>query len=266
MAKTLKENSPIGTLSRGLHLLSCVARAGARLSLPELAQRTGLHKVTAHRLAAKLVELGYLERDTDGRVGVGLRVLQLGFSYLASLDLRTQALPEMRRLVGEVDAPIGLSVIDRNDVVYIERLESSRLQPILPVGVGALMPLHATAMGKAIMAFMPDAQQRELLDQIDFTILTKRTPSTAAALAAELRSTRKRGFALSDQEYLESYRGIAAPIFNDAGMPVAALSVGAFEGQKTLRELCDVLAPQIVRSSRAISALIGGGAGARSFH
>ena len=262
MPKTPTAESPIGTLSRGLHLLSCVARAGGRIGLGEVAQRAGLHKVTAHRLAGRLVQLGYLERDDEGRLSLGIRVLELGFSYLASLDLRTQALPEMRRLVGEIDASIGLSVIDRNEVVYIERLESSRLQPVLPVGVGARMPLHATAMGKAIMAFLPDAQQEQVLAQIDYVGITRRTPRTAAALAADLRLTRKRGFALSDQEYLESYRGIAAPIFDDAGMPVAALSAGAFASQKTLRELRDVLGPRIVRSSRAISALLGGDRGA----
>ena len=263
MGKTPKAESPIGTLSRGLHVLSCVARAGGRIGLAELAKNTGLHKVTAHRLAGKLAELGYLERDAEGRLSLGLRVLELGFSYLASLDLRTQALPEMRRLVGELDASIGLSVIDRNEVVYIERLESSTLQPILPVGVGVRMPLHATAMGKAIMAFMPDVEQMRMMEQIDFTALTKRTPRTAAVLTADLRTTRKRGFAVSDQEYLESYRGIAAPIFDEAGMPVAALSAGAFTSQKTLRELRDVLGPRIVRSSLAISALLGGGAGPR---
>ena len=264
MAKTLKALPPVGTLSRGLHVLSCVAAAGGRIRLSDLAQRCGLNKVTTHRLAAKLAELGYLERDGEGRLRLGLRVLELGFSYLTSLDLRTQALPEMRRLVSELDVSIGLSVLDRSEVVYIERLESSRLQPVLPVGVGARLPIHATAMGKAMLAFMPDAQQKTFLERIDFTMLTRRTPRTIAELAADLRLTRKRGFAISDQEYIENYRGIAAPIFDDAGLPVAALSAGAFTGRKTLRELREAIGPTIVRSSQSISALLGF-AGTHSF-
>ena len=88
---------------------------------PRLAKRAELDKGTTHRLASKLVELGYLRRDDDGKFMLGLHVLDLGFSYLASLDLRTQALPEMRRLHEEFDGAITLAILDGTEIVYVER-------------------------------------------------------------------------------------------------------------------------------------------------
>ncbi len=112
------DGGPIGTLARGLHVLARVAAARGPIGVTQLAQRAELDKATTHRLASKLVDLGYLERDDDdGKFRLSLHVLDLGFAYLASLDVRTQALPEMRRLHDEYDGAITLSVLDQTDIV-----------------------------------------------------------------------------------------------------------------------------------------------------
>jgi IclR family transcriptional regulator, KDG regulon repressor len=252
------DGGPIGTLSRGLHLLACVGKLGGRAGLAELAERSDLNRATTHRLASKLVELGYLERDDVGRFRLGVRVLDLGFSYLASMDLRAQALPELEALRADLDSSVGLCVLDGAETVYIERLESTSMQPTLRAVVGGRLPVHSTAIGKAILAFLPAERQREIIAQVRFEGYTRRTLRTRADLEAELQATKRRGYALSDQEHFEGYRAVAAPLFDASGAPVAGIVAGAVLGRfATLRELREVAAPRVLEAGRRISQRLG---------
>lgn len=252
------DEGPIGTLSRGLHLLSCVAKLGGHVGLTKLAQTAGLNLGTAHRLASKLVELGYLERDENNHLSLGLHVLDLGFSYLASLDLRTQAIPELQRLRADLDCAVGLCVLSGTDVVYIERLESTSLQPTIRAVVGGRLPAHTTAIGKAILAFLPAPQLHDLLGQIKFESYTRQTVRSRVDLEADLQTTRRRGYALSDQEHFEGYRAVAAPVFDKSGSVVAAVVAGAVLGRfSSIRDLRDVVAPRVLQASRGISRRLG---------
>jgi DNA-binding IclR family transcriptional regulator len=252
------DGGPIGTLSRGLHLLACVGKLGGRTGLAELAERSGLNRGTAHRLASKLVELGYLERDEIGRFRLSVGVLDLGFAYLASMDVRAQALPALEALRADLDCSVGLCVLDGTDTVYIERLESTTLQPTVHAVVGGRLPVHSTAIGKAILAFLPPERVRTTLDAVTFEGYTRRTLRTRADLEADLAATKKRGYALSDQEHFEGYRAVAAPVFDSFGHAVAGIVAGAVLGRfSSVRELRDVIAPRVLQASRQISQRLG---------
>jgi IclR family pca regulon transcriptional regulator len=262
IAKTLPErdpadDGPIGTLARGLHVLSRVAAARGPIGVTELAQRSQLDKATTYRLACKLVTLGYLERDEDGKFHLSLHVLDLGFAYLASLDLRTQALPEMRRLHDEYDGAITLSVLDQTDIVYVERISPKGLQASMPVGVGARLPVHCTAMGKVILANIAPERLGPLLERIEFTQWTQRTIGTRAEFEAELTRTRDRGFGLIDQEMIEGLRAVASPIFDRHGAPIAALSVALPVQACTLDHLLGSVGPRVVTAGKIVSSHLG---------
>jgi IclR family transcriptional regulator, pca regulon regulatory protein len=251
------EEGPIGTLARGLHVLSRVAAARGPIGVTELAQRADLDKATTYRLACKLVTLGYLERDGDGKFRLGLHVLDLGFAYLASLDLRTQALPEMRRLHGEFDGAITLSVLDDTDIVYVERLSPKGLQASMPVGIGARLPVHCTAMGKVILANLAPDRLAALLDRIDYVKWTERTIGTRAEFESELERTRERGFGVTDQEMIDGLRAVASPIFDRHGTPIAALSVALPVQTWSLEYLLDDVAPRVIVAGKTISSHLG---------
>lgn len=253
----VEPKSPIGTLSRGLYLLECVAYLGGSVRLTELADIAGLDKGTTHRLAGKLIQLGYLNRDAGGLMSVGLRVLNLGFALLASLDLRAQALPEMRELLADLDFSIQLCVLDGTEIVCLERLQCKRLQPIVPVGIGARMPAYCTAGGKAILAHLSPSTLEAILAQIDFRIFTRRTLSDPTALLADLKLTAKRGFAQADQEHLEGFRSVGAPLFDHTGSCVACISAGTFERQKSFAYFRDAIGPRLAQSARRISTQLG---------
>ena len=255
--RDLAEDGPIGTLARGLHVLSHVGAAGGPLGVTDLALRAGLDKATTYRLACKLVSLGYLERNEDGKFRLGLHVLDLGFAYLASLDLRTHALPEMRRLHEEFDGAISLSVLDDTDIVYVERISPKGLQASMPVGIGARLPVYCTAMGKIILAHLPPGALAALLARIEYVKWTGRTIATRAEFEGELERTRTRGFGVTDQEMIDGLRAVASPIFDRHGTPIAAVSVALPVQACTIDDLFDGVAGRVSAAGKAISAQLG---------
>ena len=253
------DDGPIGTLARGLHVLSRVASARGPIGVTDLAQSAQLDKATTYRLACKLVALGYLERDEDGKFHLSLHVLDLGFAYLASLDLRTQALPEMRRLHEEYDGAITLSVLDDTDVVYVERISPKGLQASMPVGIGARLPVHCTAMGKVILANMAPDRLNALLDRINYQKWTDRTIGARSEFEAELQRTRERGFGVTDQEMVDGLRAVASPIFDRHGVPIGGLSVALPVQSCSLEHLLAEVAPRVVAAGKIVSTHLGAG-------
>ena len=247
-------DAPIGTLARGLHVLSLVAADGKPVGVTELAKRAELDKGTTHRLAAKLVELGYLQRDGDGKLMLGVHVLDLGFSYLASLDLRTQALPEMRKLHEEYDGSITLAILDGTDIVYVERMSPKGLQASMPVGIGARLPIYCTAMGKVIVAAMAPPARAAILDRISFRKFTDRTITDRAALDADLTLTRERGFGTTDQEMIDGLRAVAGVVYDRHDFPVAAISVALSSASCDMAGLIETVGPRVRESAAAVSA------------
>ncbi|HXP92812.1 MAG TPA: IclR family transcriptional regulator [Candidatus Binatia bacterium] len=244
--------SPIGTLARGLHVVSCIAAAGTSVGLTELAQAARLDKTTTYRLSTKLVELGYLEQDADGRFRLGLHILDLGFAYLASLDIRERALPEMRRLREELDGTISLCLLDGADIVYVERFAPKRLQASLPVGVGARLPAYCTAMGKALLAELSAAERDRLLRGAKLKKFTPQTVTDRAALLHELDESRARGFAISDNEMVVGLRAAGAAIKDRDGAPIAALSVAISADRITAAELVREIGPRVRKAALLI--------------
>jgi DNA-binding IclR family transcriptional regulator len=251
MTRTVAK-SPVGTLARGLHVMSCIAAAGTPLGLTELAQAARLDKTTTYRLATKLVELGYLEQSADGRFHLGLHILDLGFAYLASLDIRTRALPELRRLREEVDGTISLALLDGTDVVYVERFAPKRLQASLPVGIGARLPAHCTAMGKAFIAALPSPERERVVRMIKFKKFTEFTITDRTAFVRELERVRARGFAVSDNEMVVGLRAAGAAIKDRDGVPVAALSVAISADRISRAELEREIGPRVCAAALAI--------------
>jgi IclR family pca regulon transcriptional regulator len=250
--------SPVGTLARGLHVMSCIAAAGSPVGLTELAHLAGLDKTTTYRLATKLIELGYLEQGTGGRFALALHVLDLGFAYLGSLDIRARSLPEMRRLREELDGTISLCLLDGTDIVYVERFAPKRLQASVPVGVGARLPAYCTAMGKALLAALPVSECDVLLRGAK---LTKQTPHSIvdrAALRRDLDEVRARGFAVSDNEMIVGLRAAGAAIKDRDGIPVAALSVAMSADLITAAELRKTIGPKVRDAAIAIGRRIPG--------
>jgi IclR family acetate operon transcriptional repressor len=214
------------SLDRALNVLLTIADSpppGLTLSACSLV--LGYSKPTTQRLLRTLVARSFLSYDEElGVYTLGVANVRLGSEYLHRLDLRKVALPEMRALVAETGETAHLGIVTGGDVVYIELVDSPHPVRIFS-RVGAAVPAYATAIGKAILAFMGADRIDEHVPEA-FDVRTDKTIRDRAQLDAELALTRQRGYAVDDEENRPGIRGFAAPIFDHTDAVVAAVSIG----------------------------------------
>jgi IclR family pca regulon transcriptional regulator len=249
------------SLARGLAILSTFHSDRPLIGVSELSRGLELSRSTVHRYVATLAKLGYLQQDPDSkRYRLGPKVLDLGFSALNSMDLLEVSAPHLRRLSDETQRTVNVAILDGTDVVYIERCRAARpgQQEIdLNLHVGARLPAYCTAMGKAILAFVPEEQLEELIARIDFVPRGPNTLTDPKAFREELAKIRVAGIAINDEELAYGLRSIAAPIYSQSGDVLAALNLAIHRTIVTMDELVERFAPAVTETASAISLSMG---------
>ena len=217
------------SLERGLALLTTFTPDQPTLGISELAQRLGLTRSTTHRYVATLARLGYLSQDeTTRKYRLGIRVLDLGFTVLGSLELREIAAPHLQRLTQNTGHTSNLAIRDDTDVILIDRMRGKpgRYHHLeFSLHVGSRIPSYCSATGKVLLAFLPQADLDDLLDRIELTPRGPRALTRRPALAAELAQVRRTGLAVNDEEMDSGLRAIAVPIRSRSGAVVAAINL-----------------------------------------
>jgi DNA-binding IclR family transcriptional regulator len=208
--------------SRALGLLGAFDENHRRLTLSELAQRAGLPMPTAHRLIGELVDWGALRREADGSYVVGRRMWNLGLLAPVPTTLRAIASPFLHDLYGATFATVHLAVRDGTRVLYLDRLAGHVSVPVVS-DIGSRLPMHATGVGKALLAYAPEAVVDEVL--ADLTRVTPYTITQPGRLREQLRRVRRDGYAQTSEEMSLGACSIAVPIRSPAGEVVAALGI-----------------------------------------
>jgi DNA-binding IclR family transcriptional regulator len=206
---------------RVLSILAVFEKSLAPRSLTEISQETGLPLSTTHRLLGELEEWDALQRDANGRYQIGLRLWELG--QHAGRQVREIARPLLQDLYSLTQETVHIAVREHSEVLYIDRVYGSRRVPQAS-RVGGRLPLHATAVGKVILAF-EEAWVRDALLAQPLESRTPRTHSDPAALRAELATIRERGYAVTLEEVRAGSASIAVPIFQREGGIGAALGL-----------------------------------------
>src|SRR6204780_4067643 len=199
----LREPRYSQSLERGLAILGCFTPKRPVLGIADIADELGMSRSTTHRYVITLVALGYLEQGASRKYRLGLRVTDLGMSALNSTGLREHAHPYLEELRQRTSYTASLGVLDGLDVLYVDRVRSFRRSQgkiDLNLHTGSRLPAYATAMGKLLLANLPEKEQRELIAQMK---LSKRGPNTITSkktLREELEEIQAAGFAVDDQE------------------------------------------------------------------
>jgi IclR family KDG regulon transcriptional repressor len=219
-------SSNVQSVTRAFCLLELLgAGDDDSLSVSELARRSALPIGTVHRLLNTLIQLGYVEKDLEThRYSLGVRVLSLRGSVASRLRLGEQAMPIMKALMRKVDETVHLAVMSEGEVLYIDRVESFRTQNMY-TQIGKRGPVHCTALGKVMLAYLPQAVVDVILDHKGMTRYSATTITDRAVFAQELAGIRQRGYAIDDRESDETVRCVAGPIRNHAGDVIAAISI-----------------------------------------
>lgn len=240
-------------IERAMALVSCFGGDSPELSLTELARGTGLRVSTAHRIVSALVRGGFLARASNSeRYQLGPRLALLGQAAMAQYGLIV-AQPLLQALGDATGEAVSLGVRDGNDVVVALRIESA--QPLrFDRPAGARVPLHASAMGKCLVAFAEDPPVRAVERLGDLEAFTPRTLA-AEALVKEIAVIRRKGYAVNDQERHDGVRAMGAPVLDRCGVARAAVAIQGPSNRLTLKRLAE-LAPEVIETARRVGEVV----------
>jgi IclR family pca regulon transcriptional regulator len=230
------------------------------LGIADIADELGMSRSTTHRYVITLVALGYLEQGASRKYRLGLRVTDLGMSALNSTGLREHSHPYLEELRQRTSYTVNLSVLDGADILYVDRARSFRRgQSKIDLGLhpGSRLPAYCTSMGKLLMAYLPEPEQKDLFSEIKLTKLGPNTITSKKALRDELDEVADAGFAVNDEELAAELHSISAPVRNESREVVAAVNMAAHSSMISLEELVDALGPHLVSTADRISARLG---------
>jgi len=240
----------VQSLERGLAVIRAFDAAHPELTLSEVAAATSVTRAAARRFLLTLAELGYVR--SDGRLfSLTPKVLELGYAYLSSLSLPDVAEPHLETLATEVNESSSISVLDRDDVVYVARVPVSRIMTVT-ISVGTRFPAYATSMGRVLLAGLPADQLEEYLSRVRLQRLTSRTVSSVASLRAELARVKAQGWAIVNQELEEGLRAVAAPIRDRRDRVIAAVNISTQASRTSLETMRRELLPPLLATVKRI--------------
>ena len=217
----------LSSVAKALTLLDAFSAEKPELTLSELAKRAGAHKSSAFRLLATLEAQGFVEKDPASHAyRLGWKLVELAGRLLARYELRELAAPLMEELAERSGEIVHLSVLDRGEIVYLDK--RGRSQPLtVSTTIGGRSPAHASAMGKALLSGLSDQDAERLLGSRRLQRFTPTTITDRRRLTRELEEIRRQGYALDDEETFPGIRCVAAPLQDGEGRVLAAISVTA---------------------------------------
>jgi DNA-binding IclR family transcriptional regulator len=255
LTQPMTRRGTIQSVDRAARILKVLASGPRRLGVSELADRLDMTRPTVHGLLQTLQAHGFVEQDRDsGKYQLGAGLLQLGNSYLDLNELRGRSIVHAERLAGEAQAAVRVGVLHGPDVVVVHHVfrPDTSFQVL---EVGAQLPIHASALGKAMLAWLEPSVVDDLLSE-QLTKLTSRT-LTAKALRGELDEAREKGVARERDEAVLGESSIAAPIFDHAGDAVGAIGVVGDTARILPRGPAKGLSSAVIDAARGISRELG---------
>ena len=244
------------SVKRTFMLLELLGNADQGLGVSTLAQQSQLPVGTTHRLLNTLKQLGYVEQDREThKYTLGLRFLNLRGAIINQLNLAAVAMPVMKELMQRVNETVHLAVFNEGEIVYIERVEGLQTQGMY-TRIGKRAPAHSTALGKTMLAYMPEAVVHQVVERRGLPRFSPTTITTLPELARELEAIRLRGYALDNGETGEPVRCVAAPVRDYTGQVIAAISISG--PQERMHPSRDAeLGEAVCRAAKLISARLG---------
>jgi len=241
----------VQALDRGLRILEFLSARDQPVGVTELAQKLKVDKSTAHRLLGTLLERKFVKQDEHRRYHLSYKPIQIGILQLNRIELRVRARPFLGDLVARTGETAHLAMRIQDRVIYVDREESPNMVTVA-THVGGEAPPHCTATGKALMAFLPPAEQDRVLRDLPLERYTPRTMTDLYVLRNHLQDVRQRGYATDDEERFLGVRCIAAPVRDYRGQVVASIGISGPAHRLTLEHLQN-LHPIVVEIAAALS-------------
>jgi IclR family pca regulon transcriptional regulator len=244
----------IAGLEKGLQVIGAFDQERPRLTISEVAARTGLTRAAARRYLITLTHLGYVSQDRK-LFGLTAKVLRLGQSYMRSARLPRVVRPELHRLAHAMKEASSAGVLDGNDVICVAattagRVVSATLQP------GTRVPAYCTSNGRVLLASLPPAEIDAWIDRQSLQPLTPHTVTRPDHLRGEIERVRAQGYAAVDQELEVGLRTIGVPLKNFRGDVVAALNISVHASRVSMDDLAATCLPPLLQAQAQLRQLL----------
>jgi DNA-binding IclR family transcriptional regulator len=256
--KRATDRSQVGSVERALTILELLAERREGLTTSDLSRRARIPKSSTSYLLRTLVSRGYVRRSEAGHHTLGLRLLSLGGLAMQGMELREAALPHLRYVVERTRFDAHLAILDHGEAVYIERVEGPGFIK-MATWVGRRMVPHLTAVGKALISRLDPGEVESLFKKHPVKAATPKTITSLSRLIADLADTRRRGYAIDDEESSDRVRCVAAPVLAPGGDVIAAIGISGTVGQINDEQLA-----RIGTTVRAAAMKLSGQLGVRS--
>jgi IclR family KDG regulon transcriptional repressor len=252
-------NRTIKSLTKALRILHAVGDHRGPVTIAALSRALAMPKGTLFPFLRTMAAEGLLLAHGRGQYTLGPRLVELAAMFHAQVRLRDVARPHLEHLAHECGEVAHLCVLSEGEMVYLDRVETRQ---VVQVGsrIGGRCPIHCTGVGKAYLAFLPEAEVRWLIDRYGLRRYTPRTITLPEALLAELRRIRQRGYAIDHAEHDAEVRCVGAPVFDHEGRVVASISAAGPAYRMTAARMRRIV-PLVLDASLAISRALGHRAG-----
>ena len=246
----------VQSIDRAIGLLNALAESERPMALGDLGRAAEVPNSTARRLLLTLMSHRFVSQNEEtGLYSPGPRLFELAYRVMGSMDLRTQAASVLDRLNAETALTVHLAIFDDGDVVYIDKREANETVRMYSA-VGKRAPVHCTALGKALIAFLDEPRLRSMVKAKGLPRFTKNTITTWTGLVANLKLVRERGYSRDNAEQQDMIHCIGAPIRDHSGKVIASISLTGTVYSHDIA-LLERLAPVLIRGATEISRKLG---------
>jgi len=260
LIKKEKPSNLVQTIERMALILETLGQFPHGLSLGDLSEKVSLPKGTTHRLLTSMAYFDFVRQNhINKHYHLGFKLVELGNNLLSHIDLRNEAHPHLLKLSENVQETVHLVILDNEEALYIDKvnLYSRRGGLQMVSSLGSRIPLYCSAVGKVLLAFMPAAAAEAIIQKTDFVRLSKNTITTPDELKLCLQEVKSAGYAIDDEENEEGVCCIAAPIRDETGQVVAAMSVSVPTSRMSMEQIIASLKPQVMETTANISHRLG---------
>ncbi|TWX67161.1 helix-turn-helix domain-containing protein [Colwellia demingiae] len=250
----IKSSEIVQSLLKGLLVIQAFNQHRPTMTLSEVATATGYTRAAARRFLLTLVSEGYAKQE--GKLfSLTVKILNLGFSYLASQDVWQNAKPLMQQLVEQLNESCSAAVLEGEDVVYVGRVATTKRIMSVSLNVGTRLPAFATSLGRVLLADMTDKALNDFLTTCRVKQYTAFTLTNKAELKTEISRVNQQGYSLVEQELELGLTSISVPVRNQAGKVLGALSISTHISQTMKQQILTTILPALKVCAGAIEQL-----------
>lgn len=253
----MKDRYLINSILRACNILKSFSREKETFKISELAQQLHLDRSTTYRILLSPEKSGLVEKDEkNGTYSLGVGAFEVGSAYLRRADFVQISRPIMSDLALKVQETVHLAILSGTEILYLDKIDSPRTLGVISK-IGQRAPVYCTGLGKVMLAYLPEDERSKIIDGIRFMPYTKNTITSKKRFIEELQVVRRRGYAQDRREHEEDVECVAAPIRNDLGHVIAALSISGPTIRLSKKIVQEIFRKKVVETALKISHKMG---------